>query len=71
MHLFHLLFKDIKIFFICHKVLGVPTIIWPFLGLQKQLHNLSQLHMLVIIFSFTKAQEETNLWLNILATIFH
>ena len=48
MHLFHLLFKDVKIFSICHRVLGVPTVIWPFLGLQKQLHSLSQLHMLVI-----------------------
>ena len=42
MHLFYLLFKDIKIFSIYHKVLEVLTIIWPFLGPQKQLHSLSQ-----------------------------
>ena len=67
---FHVLFRDIKIFSICHRVLGVPTIIWPSWGYRSSYTAYLKLHMLVIISSPTKAQEQTNPWLNILATIF-
>ena len=67
---FYVLFRDIKIFSICHRVLGVPTIIWPSWGYKSSYIAYLKLHMLVIIFSFTKAQEQTNPSFNILATNF-
>jgi len=67
---FHVLFRDIKSFSICHGVLGVPTIIWPSWGYRSSYIAYLKLHMLVITSSSTKAQEQTNPWLNILATIF-
>jgi len=67
---FHVFFRDIKSFYICHRVLGVPTIIWPSWGYKSSYIAYLKLHMLVVISSSTKAQEQTNPWLNILATIF-
>ena len=67
---FYVLFRDIKIFSICHRVLGVPTIIWPSWGYRNSYTAYLKLHMFIIISSSTKAQEQTNPWFNILATIF-
>ena len=67
---FHVFFRDIKSFSICHRVLGVPTIIWPSWGYRSSYIAYLKLHKLVTISFSTKGQEQTNPWLNILATIF-